>query len=313
MKHIDFIGDIHGHATALKALLEKMGYSLTDGVWSHPSRKACFLGDYIDRGDEQAETIDVVKNMVEGRAAYAIMGNHELNAIGWVTASDKANSDSAEQWLRPHSAKNLHQHSAFLDQIGENSEQHHQAVQWFATLPLWVDFGDIRVAHACWHEPSMRLLKPYLDESNCLKPGSMPSIYANEQLLAALEVITKGMETDLPKGYSFPDKDGHIRTSTRLKWWSSEKMTYQQAAVIAEKDRANIPDIPLEVELGYKDNIPVLFGHYWMSGTPAALTKTTACLDYSIAAKGAKDRKLCAYRWDGEKELNNDHFVWVEG
>ena len=46
----DIIGDIHGHAQELKSLLVKMDYSVTEGVWQHPARKAIFVGDLIDRG-----------------------------------------------------------------------------------------------------------------------------------------------------------------------------------------------------------------------------------------------------------------------
>jgi hypothetical protein len=49
----DLIGDIHGHATELKALLAKMDYQEGDGVWQHPERKVIFLGDFVDGGPEQ--------------------------------------------------------------------------------------------------------------------------------------------------------------------------------------------------------------------------------------------------------------------
>jgi hypothetical protein len=53
---------------------------------------------------------------------------------------------------------------------------------------------------------------------------------------------------------------------------------------------------------------PVFCGHYWLSAPrPTLLAGNVACLDYSVA----KDGLLCAYRWDGEKKLTNEHFVWV--
>ena len=62
---IDFIGDIHGYADQLTALLEKMGYSVKYGIYSHPTRKVVFIGDYIDRGPKIRETLMIVRNMVE--------------------------------------------------------------------------------------------------------------------------------------------------------------------------------------------------------------------------------------------------------
>ena len=41
----DLIGDIHGHANELKALLAKMDYREEDCVWQHPERKVVVLGD----------------------------------------------------------------------------------------------------------------------------------------------------------------------------------------------------------------------------------------------------------------------------
>lgn len=46
----DLIGDIHGYAAHLEALLRKLGYVNRHGVWSHSERKVIFLGDFIDRG-----------------------------------------------------------------------------------------------------------------------------------------------------------------------------------------------------------------------------------------------------------------------
>ena len=53
----DVIGDIHGHADQLEALLAKLEYTCTDGAWQHPQRTAVFLGDFIDRGPRQRDTL----------------------------------------------------------------------------------------------------------------------------------------------------------------------------------------------------------------------------------------------------------------
>jgi len=43
----DFIGDIHGHADELVALLKKLGYRMSGGIYHHTERKAFFAGDFI--------------------------------------------------------------------------------------------------------------------------------------------------------------------------------------------------------------------------------------------------------------------------
>lgn len=78
----DIIGDIHGYADELVVLLKKMGYEEQEGVWRHPERKVIFLGDFIDRGPRQVETVMIARRMVEAESALAVMGNREFNAIG---------------------------------------------------------------------------------------------------------------------------------------------------------------------------------------------------------------------------------------
>ena len=78
---IDLIGDIHGHADKLEALLLKLGYQKNKCVYSHPERKILFVGDYIDRGPKIRETLEIVRSMVESENAIALMGNHEYNAL----------------------------------------------------------------------------------------------------------------------------------------------------------------------------------------------------------------------------------------
>ncbi|WMC10097.1 metallophosphoesterase [Oceanimonas pelagia] len=81
----DLIGDIHGHANELKALLTQMGYGQERGCWRHLQRRVIFLGDFVDRGPQQVEVVAIARAMVEQGQALAIMGNHEFNAVAWAT------------------------------------------------------------------------------------------------------------------------------------------------------------------------------------------------------------------------------------
>jgi hypothetical protein len=67
--------------------------------------------------------------------------------------------------------------------------------------------------------------------------------------------------------------------------------------------------VPLDQAAPYPaDAKPVFIGHYWLSATrPTLLAENVACLDFSVAKGGM----LCAYRWEREKKLTNEHFVWV--
>ncbi len=54
---------------------------------------------------------------------------------------------------------------------------------------------------------------------------------------------------------------------------------------------------------------PTVFeGRYWLQDAkPQRLAPDVVCVDYSVARHG----QLCAYRWNGERELRNENFVAV--
>jgi len=158
-KPVDVFGDVHGQYDKLVALLSHLGYASSAGVWRHPVRTAVFVGDLIDRGPKQVETVELVRAMVQAGTARCILGNHEFNAIAWVTRDPHR----PNRYLRPHSKRgNRKQHQAFLRQVGENSALHQDLIAWFKTLPLWLDLGGLRMVHACWHQESMDVLRPLL-------------------------------------------------------------------------------------------------------------------------------------------------------
>ncbi|MFE0354355.1 polynucleotide kinase-phosphatase [Streptomyces nigra] len=70
----DIIGDVHGCASELEALLGKLGY--VDGV--HPEgRTAVFVGDLVDRGPDSPGVLRRVMAMVKSGNALCVPGNHE--------------------------------------------------------------------------------------------------------------------------------------------------------------------------------------------------------------------------------------------
>lgn len=310
----DVIGDIHGHATPLKRLLAKMDYVDSDGIWKHPERKVIFLGDFIDRGPEQVESVRIARSMVEAGHALAVMGNHEFNAIAWAEPTP----EKPGTYLRTHSDKNRRQHRAFLEQVGEGSPLHKDIIDWFKTLPLYLDLDGIRVVHACWHPESLHALSQFTDEKNRLLMDALPDLTRKgTDPYDALETVLKGLEIELPTGYSFDDKDGNARHHIRTRWWELETLTYRDLAVVPPEVIARIPHVPVPADVlsGYDGNKPLFVGHYWLTGQPAPLNKYIACVDYSIAANNTNASqaagKLCAYRWQGESELSSDGFVWV--
>ncbi|HTB28290.1 MAG TPA: metallophosphoesterase, partial [Steroidobacteraceae bacterium] len=160
----DVIGDVHGEFEKLVALLEHLGYREHAGAFRHAGRTAIFVGDLVDRGPKQLATVDLVRRMVEAGSARCVMGNHEFNAIAWVTP----HPEHPGKFLRDHHKPgNREQHQAFLDEV-EGTARQREITDWFRTLPLWLDLGGLRVVHACWHQQSMDALQPLLGPDQTL-------------------------------------------------------------------------------------------------------------------------------------------------
>lgn len=300
----DIIGDIHGHADALEALLQKLGYVFHEGVYQHDQNKVIFLGDFIDRGPQQRKVIQLVKPMIEQGHALSVMGNHEYNAICYATL------DQDGKPLRAQSEKNKKQHEAFLAAYPD-VEERIQIIDWFKTLPVYIDTDDIRVVHASWNEKALGDIFPFLNENQCIKDDAYT--ICSESGTApyrAIETLLKGPEISLPGGVTFKDKDGHVRDSARIKWWTPNHYRVKDRLHLGDelKNDHKLADLTIGSEHHYSlSNKPVFIGHYWLNEhNPNPLSDNCACLDYSIAKGG----KLVAYKWRGEKILMENHFQW---
>lgn len=301
----DLIGDIHGEAPTLRALLEKLGYQDSVNGYAHPDgRIVIFVGDLVDRGFWQREVIQIVRAMTEAGRALCVMGNHEFNAIAYATVGTNGRP------LREHSAKNVKQHKEFIAAFDGSEAEYQETLQWLQTLPLWIDMPELRVIHACWDQKEIDLLLsrysgPVLTDDLLFQASTFGT-----KEYRALETLLKGKEIALPDGAFYHDKEGTLRTVMRTKWWG-EKGSYRDCYMGPEEARENIPDEPIVGDplVHYPtDDVPVFIGHYWLDGQPQRLTKNIACLDYSVARPGGS---LVAYKFDGEDEIEPSKYVSV--
>lgn len=329
----DVIGDIHGHADKLKGLLDKLGYTLTEQQalktrYYHPpeGHRAIFIGDLIDRGPQQLETLEIVYAMIDAGVADAIMGNHEYNALAYATLDKTATKDSdsgknadakKNSYLRSHNTTHNRQHQAFLDEIPFGSEAHKYWLDRFYELPLWIETEQACFVHACWHVDNMAVLRPLLTEDNRLTEEALQLTGQKYSLeYEALERVLKGVEIPLPNGVSFTDKDGAVRSRIRVKWWE-EQLQGRRIVDIARAPSWDLDQIPNDLiannlNFQLKTNKPIFIGHYWLTGEPKPLSTQVVCTDYSAAGTGY----LTAYRYDSNNPypLSADNFVqYVEG
>lgn len=302
----DFIGDVHGHADKLEALLHQLGYSYSNGSYAHPTRKALFAGDYIDRGPLIKETLAIVKDMVDTDSAVALMGNHEYNAICFHMKNKEGGH------LRKHSITHVIQHYETLRQFHNKEEEYEDYIEWFKTLPLFYETDDFRAVHACWDNDTINYLRSVLVNDRLTDELIVRSTNRTEPLYDAIEVTLKGKEMDLPDGQHFFDKEGTRRKEFRIRWWEDPAISTYKNISVHPIDQ--LPDTAIDVSVLKNPAFysasekPVFFGHYWLDGNPALYNSNVCCLDYSVANRG----KLVAYRFNNESTLENGKIVFVK-
>ncbi|MCU0451184.1 MAG: polynucleotide kinase-phosphatase [Bernardetiaceae bacterium] len=79
----DIVGDVHGCFDELADLLAKLGYQLTQDAAGHFSaahpenRRAIFVGDLTDRGEQSPQVLRLVMDLVKTGRAFCVCGNHD--------------------------------------------------------------------------------------------------------------------------------------------------------------------------------------------------------------------------------------------
>lgn len=178
-------------------------------------------------------------------------------------------------------------------------------------MPLYYETDDFRAVHAGWDMDNISALRFVLKNDRLNETLIHQSVIKDNAIYRIIDETLKGKEIRMPKGLSFYDKDDTERTKIRIKWWEDPtQSTYRKISVIHLE---NLPERHLDISLLHnstyypKDEKPVFFGHYGLNGQPALFRENVCCLDYGVAKKGW----LVAYRFDGEKVLSNEKFIFV--
>lgn len=142
-KPLAVIGDIHGRADLLRDLLVSI-----------PSdHQIICVGDYVDRGEQSAEVIRILRSRPD---ILCLMGNHEDMFLQFLDTPDR----SGDRWLRYGGLQTLQSfgvpieydqaaakrfvecRDALLAAMGPD------AVEWLRGLPVWWSSGNVGVVHA---------------------------------------------------------------------------------------------------------------------------------------------------------------------
>ncbi|MFL0802293.1 MAG: metallophosphoesterase [Agarilytica sp.] len=310
----DVIGDVHGCAITLTRLLVKLGYAVEDGVFHHPSRQVIFVGDIVDRGPRIREALHIVKNMVDARTAQCIMGNHEYNILGYITPTPETESSDSVEYVRAHNARHNRLIAETLMQFASYPEEWRLFLDWFRTLPVYLDMEGCRVVHACWDDALIKAFEaqqfgPVLDKAFMQRSSDKSTLEGR-----FMDRLTRGTDMILPEGRRIKGKDGYERRMFRTKFWSETPSVFEDVVFQPDPLPEDVAAIPLSekqkqalIYYGVNEK-PVFVGHYWLQGRPKPLRDNVACLDYSAVKYGS----LVAYRFDGESRLDQSKFEWVD-
>lgn len=302
----DIIGDIHGHASLLKKMLTTLGYEKKETGYSHPERKAIFVGDFVNRGPEIRKTIRIIRKMVENGNALATIGNHEINAIIYYL------KDKSGFPLIKSPQKNFLSLYKTISQFSGKSEEWRSHRKWIRELPLYLDLEGIRVVHACWSDQAVEIIKK-ADLEGISRKSMFRNVYSKpkSELSQSITTLTKGIDFKLPPDMKVVNNKGVSPRSFRMRWWEySEDKTFEE---ISFESKFTLPsyDIPRQLvpeHVPYPSEAPVVFfGHYCRFNGPLIIKPNICCVDSCVTGSGI----LTAYRWKGEKVLSEENLVMV--
>jgi serine/threonine protein phosphatase 1 len=221
------IGDVHGNFDTLLRLLDRVAPDSNDEVY--------FLGDLIDRGQQSLQVVDfVIKNNYQ-----CLLGNHEymlLKALGEKEVSEKWFNG----WIESGGAATL---------LSYNNNIPAEHIDWFQSLPNYLDLGDIWLVHAGVH-PEYPLEKQ-TSEQFCWIRNEFHTItqpYFKDKLIITGHTLT----------FTFPDvKPGQLARGSgwldietgvyhRQSGWLTALDWTNQLVYQAQTENKNCRMIPLE-------------------------------------------------------------------
>lgn len=141
------IGDVHGSADVLAELIEKIDRIAPDAA-------RIFVGDYIDRGPQSKQALEMVMEE-EDKGAFCLLGNHEVMCLRFLEGDSK----EGLRWLRFGGLETLASYDitltreAAFNEINAAREALAEAmgkegIAWLQARPLFWKSGNLWVCHA---------------------------------------------------------------------------------------------------------------------------------------------------------------------
>lgn len=108
------VGDVHGRADLL---LDLLGRIAEDATGRAGPARIVFVGDYVDRGPESAETLDILASLAAEAELDPVflMGNHERMMLDFL-----GEPETGRRWLRVGGAETLASYGIAVDAAEED-------------------------------------------------------------------------------------------------------------------------------------------------------------------------------------------------
>lgn len=149
------IGDVHGRADLLRELHRLITADAASAP-RHMRKLAVYLGDYIDRGLQSREVIDVLLNEhLPGFEAIHLRGNHDHELLAFLEDPQRSAA-----WLRYGGDATIYSYGVRLpsdsppqERLGILRDRLQEALppshlSFFTSLPLTYEIGDYLFVHA---------------------------------------------------------------------------------------------------------------------------------------------------------------------
>lgn len=120
------VGDVHGCYKTFTTLLRK---------WNPEKEQLIQLGDFIDRGNDNPQTVKLCRELQQQHGAIFLKGNHEQMALEYFAG----NAD--ERWSKKYGIKVLWQYT--LEEIEPEED-----FLWMTSLPAYWENEHVFVSHA---------------------------------------------------------------------------------------------------------------------------------------------------------------------
>lgn len=152
MKSVYVVGDIHGKIKMLEDLLDRIKGHLA--LRNATDSELVFVGDYVDRGEDSAGVLKLVRELVKNPAPFskvvALTGNHEVMMIDAIDGVDDTGMwlyNGGKQTIESFTTKG-EDWAVYASSLNLKNLIGYPMIKWVRELPVYYELGKIAVSHA---------------------------------------------------------------------------------------------------------------------------------------------------------------------